>query len=92
MKLLMPAFAGLFAGCTATPEIISSSTDNVVIYDPPSVSAEAGQALADQECGKFNKTAKLVRKSDASNPWAASYFFCIDPAGNAAETNNEKTD
>lgn len=75
MKFIMPALAALLVGCAAVPEIISSSTDNVVVYAPPSVSAEAAQALAEQECAKSNKTARLVRKSDASNPWAAAYFF-----------------
>ncbi len=88
MKLLMPAFAALLVGCAAVPEIISSSTDNVVVYAPPSISAEAAQALADKECAKSNKAARLVRKSDASNPWAASYFFCIAPAENPAESEN----
>lgn len=92
MKMLMPVMAALLAGCAASPEIISSSEDNVVIYAPPSVAQEASQVLADKECAKFNKTARLVREPDANSPWAASYFFCIGPRENSAEIKNEKSD
>lgn len=92
MKILMPAIAALLVvGCAAAPEIISSSTDNVVVYAPPSVTAEAAQVLADKECAKSNKTARLVRKPDAESPWAASYFFCIGSEEHPAENTNEKS-
>ncbi len=45
MKFIMPAIVTLLVGCAAAPEIISSSTDNVVVYAPPSVTIKTREIV-----------------------------------------------
>lgn len=64
MKYLVVVLAVLLAGCAA--QVRSSGERSVVIWAPGNAVAEA-QGLAERECGKHGRTARLAGQLNNGN-------------------------
>lgn len=64
----------LLTGC-AVAEVRSSSQDAVIIRSHMRA-AEEPQVLADAECAKYGKKARLNQSVPAMGPWNTQYFDC----------------
>lgn len=64
----------LLAACASTQLI--SSTDRTVIVKAELKKPDQAQAIADVECGKHHKKAKLNQYVPANIVWANYFFDC----------------
>ncbi|MBK8638876.1 MAG: hypothetical protein IPN92_11545 [Chromatiaceae bacterium] len=76
IKPLLVVMAFFLSGCT--PEILLSDGQNVVV-DASLKRPEEAKAMADEECGKYNKTSFLMREGDKSNLSANYIYECVKP-------------
>lgn len=77
MKIFLVLLSLLVTGCAA-PELLSSDPYNVVVNADTSRPQDA-QAMADKECAKLNKVAKLNRQRKTNNLWSDYIFACVAP-------------
>ena len=77
MKIQILLLAVFLTGCAA-PQLLSSDPDNIVVNADTRRPGEA-QAMADQECAKVQKVAKLSRQRKTNNLWSDYSFICVAP-------------
>ena len=74
-RLVLLAVAGVVSGCMGPPKVISSSARTIVVSAKDSAYAKA-QSLADKECSKYSRHARLIARPGPSN--AEFIFDCIE--------------
>lgn len=74
MKKVFLFLSLLIAGC-ATTELVSSNQNTVIVRAELKKPDEA-QSIADKECMKYGKTAKLNQFVPANVLWANYFFDC----------------
>ena len=62
-QIALIALALALAGCANSPEVVDSGPNNVLINVADSDEGMAGaKRLADQECGKYGRYAKFMKR------------------------------
>lgn len=74
MKYFLILLPLILAGCAST-ELVSSN-EKTVIVKANLKQPDRAQALADAECKKFGKSAKLNQFVPANVAWANYFFDC----------------
>ncbi|MFZ1538951.1 MAG: hypothetical protein WAT23_16415 [Chromatiaceae bacterium] len=77
MKIHIMMLPLILTACAA-PELLSSDPNNIVVNADTKRPQDA-QAIADRECAKVNKVAKLNRQRKTNNLWSDFVFHCVAP-------------
>ncbi|MGB7551710.1 MAG: hypothetical protein WBM15_09135 [Chromatiaceae bacterium] len=77
MKIQIVVLSISLTGCAA-PELLSSDPNNIVV-NADTKRPEEAQAIADKECAKVQKVAKINRQRKTNNLWSDYSFICIAP-------------
>lgn len=77
MKIHIMMLPLILTACAA-PELLSSDPNNIVV-NADTKRPEEAQAIADKECAKVQKVAKLNWQRKTNNLWSDYSFICIAP-------------